>query len=366
MIKRFEDLSAEALGTLDEELGHIAETEQLSAEQSTRIASRAMEKAGFAERTTTAAAAVRPAIVHRKRTKLLGALIAAALSLTVLAVGVGGYLRYNKKSLEKTFGVLGTARLEEMNLAEPQRFTNGTVNATVDAVLCDGTRAIVLTTYSAADPAQKIDWDYQLHGYHEIGQEADTFRTAFPSTDRKQMIDGDCLVTTLIDIPAESAGGKLTIVYEKTETNFPSEEEIRNAGAAKRDLYESPEFVGSHVPYFCDLTDGLEIEIPLETNIPVLNMSSAGGDTLQLSGFEMIGECQSQLMADQGYFTIHYKDGNQARAWIPVAMENKGQYRVQIDGVKMKYDDPSTYIGFIDVSDVSAVEFAGTMYTRVG
>lgn len=354
MTKQFEDLSAAALANLDTELAHIAETEQLSPEQNARIAARAMEKAGFAE------PAQQPVIRRRKRTRIFGALIAAALSVTVLAVGVGGYLRYNKKVLDKTFGVLGTARLEEMNLTEPLKYTNGTVNASVDAVLCDGHRALVLTTYSAADPAQDIDWIYQLYNYHEKGMGENTFRSAYPAVLSNQNVDGQCLVTMLLTFPDEPAGDTLTIVYEKAATDFPEN------GGNNLDLYESPEFIGSHVPYFCDLTDGLEISIPLDVNIPVLTLKSATDETVQLSGFELIGTSQSQIMAGGGEFTICRSDGSRLTASIPRADENAAQYRVQIDGVKMKYSDPTTYIGFLDISDVSAVEIGGTMYTRVG
>lgn len=377
MTQKFDDLHAAALARADAELTHIAQTEQLSDEQFARITARALEKAGFPTRTTTAAAAVQPVIRHRKRTKLLGALIAAALSVTVLAVGVGGYLRYNKALLEDRFGVLGTAKLEDLNVPQPVTFTNGTVNATVEAVLSDGNRAMALITYTLADPAQEINWDLQLY------QTADPADTGFISAESHVVGDKGktCLQTLMLNLTPNTVHDAFTLQYAKTETGFPSAEDIKAAkkeGMRAEDLYESPAFVGSHAPYFNELTDGLQITLPLVQNIPVLTLCAENGNTVKLSGYELFSEDENLSAVpwgrETGILKLTRSDGSTAETallWGHSSRDAEGAdysqiyYAELIDGVKYNSDKPNTYIGFADVMNVTEIEYNGTVYTRV-
>lgn len=379
MTERFDDLNAAALGLADAELSHIAETEQLDESRLARITARAMEKAGLA----AAKEQPQPVIRHRKRTKLIGALIAAALSVTVLAGGVGAYLRYNKQLMEKRFGVLGTKRIEDLNVPEPKTFTNGMIDATVEAVLCDGNRAMVLITYKTVDPELKIDWDYQLYNAASVDS-GDGLPQAYSTEEGYQDAGNTCLATVMLNLPEGEHSDIYKMRFTKSETNFPSDElvkQMKKAGESIYDLYESPAFVGSHVPYFCDLTDGLEIEIPLEQNVPTVTLRAEDGDTVTLSGFEMFSR-DADLVTGTDYdkydevLKIYRNDGSVSHAvysWggstvsEPDHSSDYSEIRFveAIEGVKYRAGKPDTYIGFTDVSDVSAIEYCGTMYTRV-
>ena len=363
MTERFDELDSSALNMADASLAHIAETAVISQNTAERIAARTMEKLGFSLPKT------KSVIRHTKRPKRIAALVAAAVSAAALAIGVGGYLRFNQRVMEKNFGVLGTAKLADMQLAEPKTFTNGVVNATLEAVLCDGVNAYALTTFKTVDPAQKADWPFQLYNYREKGCPEYEWKSAYPTSTAKQEFDDEAWVTWKIRLPEEPAGDTLTVVFEKTETDFPSDEDIKAAkreGILMEDIYECKEFIGSHVPYFDDLTDGLEIEIPLTVNIPVITLRSSIGDELKVSGFEMISSAHSSsLLRDGEEFRIIRKDGTSANGWIQYGYDYIWQYIEKIDGVNYRFDDPATYIGFVDVTDIAALEFGSGTYTVV-
>ncbi|MBR5372616.1 MAG: hypothetical protein IK130_10435 [Oscillospiraceae bacterium] len=361
MTERFENLDAAALHLADDTLSHIAETASLPQEAADRIAAKTMEKAGFAQ------AEKKPAIRHRKRPKRLAALIAAAVSVAALTIGVGGYLRYNKRAMEKNFGVLGTATLNDLHLAEPQTFTNGTVNATVEAVLCDGSHAFVLTTFKAADPAQEVDWERDLYYFYEKGHPDCSYATAFPDDCMIQKYDDEAWVTWGIELPEESAGDTLTLCFAKHETDFPTKEiinEVKRAGGNVNDLYSDPQFVGCDFPYYDELTDGLEIDIPLAVNVPVITLRSDYGAEIRMSGFEMVSTKGAIDAGNGGDMTITRQDGTTAEGWIKLAFDETARYIEKIDGVSYRYNKPESYIGFTDVSDIASVEFGGVVYTR--
>jgi hypothetical protein len=357
MTERFDALDLTALDIADASLAHIAETAVIPQETADRIAARTMEKLGFS------APEKKPVIRYKKRPKRFAALIAAAVSVVALTIGVGGFLRYNQRAMEKNFGVLGTAKLADMQLAEPKTFTNGVINATVEAVLCDGVNAYALTTFRTVDPAQEADWNIQLFDHREICE------TAYLTNTTQQEFDGEAWVTWEIQLVDGTAADTITIAFEKTETHFPTEEDIKaakRAGAMIEDLYEAPFLVGSHAEYFDDLTDGLEIEIPLTVNIPVITLRSEIGDELKMSGFEMISTAHSGSLVRYGEdFRIIRKDGTSANGYIQNGRDYSWQYIEKIDGVKYRFDDPATYIGFVDVTDIAALEFNSSTYTLV-
>lgn len=361
MTERFENLDAAALHLADDTLSHIAETASVPQETADRIAAKTMEKAGFAS------AEKKSVIRHRKRPKRFAALIAAAVSVAAMTVGVGGYLRYNKRAMEKNFGVLGTATLEDLHLAEPQTFTNGTVNATVEAVLCDGSHAFVLTTFKAADPAQEVDWDRDLYYFYEKGHPDCSYATAFPDDCMIQKYDDEAWVTWGIELPEESAGDTLTLCFAKHKTDFPTKEQIRAAklaGENVNDFYSDPKFVGCDFPFYDELTDGLEIDIPLTVNIPVITLRSDYGAEIRMSGFEMVSAKGRIDGVTGGDMTITRQDGSTAEGWIKQSFDETARYIEKIDGVRYRYDKPDSYIGFTDVSDITAVEFGGAVYSR--
>jgi|GEM_PF-1971339 len=372
MTEQFDRMDVQAMQLADATLSHIAETEQLSEMQTARITARSLEKAGLAQPEQ------KSVIRHKKRTKLIGAMIAAVLAVTVLAAGVSGYQRYNKRLMEKRFGVLGTTRLESLEIAEPVTYTNGIVNATVEAVLCDGYNALVLATFEAVDPEPDVDWDIQIYSMHEKGCPDDSFRSAFPMSETRQEFDGQCWVTWQIALTKHHAGDTMTMVFAKSAAELPTEEEIeayRKSGENISDLYADPTLIGKEFVCLGEMTDGLEIEIPLTVNIPVLTLRSDSGDTLRMSGFELIADSEAQLITEGGRITLYRGDGNTATAWLPRVKGGSpvtdtdstmpsAQLIEMIDGVKYSGKNPETYIGFSDISDITAVEIAGVTYTR--
>ena len=211
----------------------------------------------------------------------------------------------------------------------------------------------------------------------------------------------------MLDIPEGAQSDTYTLQYAKTETDFPTDEELKEykkQGVQISDLYEMPEFIGSHVPYFSDLTDGLAIEIPLKQNVPVLTLRAEDGETVHLSGFELFARGQNIIdfnWDDYGddILKLYRSDGTVANTGMLIGSgtfsehedsDNSGmvssdgdadsvnmnfsdactdytelRFVELIDGVKFKSGKPDTYIGFVDVTDVTAIELAGKMYTKV-
>ena len=290
---------------------------------------------------------------------------AAAAACGILAVSVSGYQYFNQPLVTSRFGVLGTVRLEDMVLLGAGDYTNGIVRADVDAVLCDGHTALVLMTFSAVDPAQKINWDYQFQGIREAGCEKDSFSSALLVAETMQTVADRYWVGWTFQITGEGDADEMTLVFDpKHETDF--------SGSDDPDTHADPRFIGSDVKYFNDATGGLEITFPITQTVPTLTMQSKSGEILYLSGYELYAD---HIFNAEGV-TLCRGDGTQSWAEITNMSFNMtgspegetvfGYARLYetFEGVKFKLSDPDSYTGFIDVTDVTSMEVGGVMYYR--
>ena len=375
MMQEFENLSAKALGLADDDLAHIADTEQLTDAENDRIAANVLGRLNLTP--------VQPVPIVKKnrkrRIRIIGTLIAAVIAVGALGLGVSGWVNYNRRQAQKYFGEIGTAKLEELGYAARQQsFSNGKINASLTAVLCDGSNALALLTFEPADPEEKIDWDLELYGMQESGQTENQFCKAFPQSFSRRVYDSQCWVTLEMRIGDLSEGDQFTFRFDKQETNFPTEEEIKKWKKDKdgmfEDHFESPEFIGRHDPYFNEYSDGLEITVPLTTNVPSVTIQSERGDTMELSGIALSGQswipgspCFTAVYADGTEKELFYMSSGTTFVGGPEGSEEYYSYAKiyeAIDGVTFRMNDPSTYNGFIDVTQIESVELGGTVYTR--
>ncbi len=358
MEKKFDALSAEALALADDVLANIAETEQLSETETRRLTERVLQKAGLSGGTA-------PVIRRKRRYGRVGVLVmAAALTLAAVTVSVSGYLRYNQPFAEKNFGVLGTRRLEEMDLASPVTYTNGIVDVTVEAVLCDGQYALVLATMEAVEPGADIVWDRQCSPYEWAEPSENAifgtlygYEKALMNDRNVQVVGEQCWVTWEFFIQEGHAGETMTLHFWEDK----SREQVETFGG----------FEEQTVPVN-DATRGITLEIPLVQNTPVLTLASDAGDTLYLSGYQLYAERMGAFPLQP--FRIHRSDGsiadvqmgNVSESAMSSETEKWGRTSARIyeclPDVRFDASDPSTYIGYLDVSGVTALEMNGVMY----
>ena len=366
----FDDLHAEALHGADADLQHIAETEQLSAEQYDRITKAAMQKAGIA--------AQKP-IRRKKRGKIFTLLIAAAAAVVVLGAGASGWMLYNRQQAKQYFGEIGTAKLEELGLTEAQSSTNGRIRLDITAVLNDGKQMIALLTFTPEDPAQKINWNLEARSFYEVGCEPGTFTAILPESEsRQEMRDGSLRVTAGFKVHDPAAQEPVTFRYEKSPTDLPTEEEIREckaSGGNVQDLYSDPALVGESDPYYDELADGLEFTLTVQANVPIICMKNSSGESLYLSGFEAYWDKPVLPLESPSELTVTNADGTQTVLHLPSFSTNawhdengKGGFSsakiyAEIPEAKFKMGDPATYNGFIDVSQIVSLDWNGTQYT---
>ena len=368
MNEKFEDLNAAALSLADEELTHIAESEQLTELQCSRITANALQKAGLAP--------VQKPSPRKKRIRIMSVLLAAAVSSAVLGLGVSGWMTYNRQQSVAYFGEIGTAQIEEYELYEPQSFTNGIVRVNVTAVLSDGEKALALLTFEPADKKQKINWDLTMENLHEKGVTDNSIHTATPQCGSMQnMRDGSLWMTMWVDIYDLSEQDSVTFCYEKQETDFPSEEELEAYQGDPGDLYERPEQVGHHEKYFNEWTDGLEFTLPLTPNVDVVTFTAGDGDSMRLSAFGLYADRAYIAPFDPTEMSVTYQDGTQAAVHIPSFMVSAGSLENgekfgktyaklygEVEGMAFDESDPASYCGLIDVADIAEIEYGGRVY----
>ncbi len=366
----FDDLHAEALHGADADLQHIAETEQLSAEQYDRITKSVMQKAGIA--------AQKP-IRRKKRGKIFTLLIAAAAAVVVLGAGASGWMLYNRQQAKQYFGEIGTAKLEELGLTEAQSSTNGKIRLDITAVLNDGKQMIALLTFTPEDPAQKINWDLEAHSFREVGCEPGKFTSVWPESEfRQEMRDGSLRVTAGFTVHDSEAQEPVTFRYEKSPTDLPTEEEIREckaSGGNVQDLYADPALVGKSDPYYDVLADGLEFTLPVQANVPIICLKNSDGESLWLSGFEAYWDKPVPQLYTPEELTVTNANGTQTVLHLPSFSTNawhdengKGGFSsakiyAEIPEEKFKMGNPATYNGYIDVSQIVSLDWNGTVYT---
>ena len=369
---KFDALNIQALALADDKLKQIAESASCTDAQNSRILQRTLEKANIPQTVHQPAAEPKKPVQHKKRKlRLIAAAAAAIITVTAAALGVSGRLTYNKPLAEKNFGILGAARLEEMDLPEPVTYTNGKVNATVEAALCDGNCVLVLMTMEAVDPDTKIDWDKEL-SFHEKGMPVGGWYHIRRLNHGTEVYGNQCWLSCWFEInqnaPAESA----TLVCD-------IQHEILSFDPERREVYdEIPDDLHEDAanPILNQNTQGLEIEIPLTVNTPVRRLTAENGNTVFLSGFELFAEGynafgESMKTENDNYIIAHRQDGTEQKICLSYRSSHGGSsgggstrapIYLPVEGKRYFADRPDSFIGFVDVSDVTAIEMEGMTY----
>ena len=343
MKTRLADLDYHALAQADPALLHIAETAQLSAAQRARITERTLDKAGIAQR---------PARTKKRRIRLLGA-VAAAAAVLIAGIGVSGRLLYRREFAEKQFGALGTAYLEESLLTAPASYTNGTVSAEVQAVLCDGQYALVLAVFTCDS---KPDW------YLELAPE--TADGAALCMQQYRDYGKEAWVSWLI---AADGADEAVLTFPRSDNlvaNVPPEHR------RDPDYYDDPHLIGMTEAYRNSMTEGLTVRVPFTQNIPVVTMTADSGETIRLSGFQIYSS-DVQLLRQRS-LVLTDTDGIQHDCVLEPHVRNtpagEGEadnalriYEVQ-EGAAFRANDPTTYSGFLDVERVASLELNGKVF----
>ncbi len=374
---KFDALNMQALALADDELKQIAESASCTDAQNSRILQRTLEKANIPQTVyLPEPEPKKPVLRNKRKFRAIAAAAAAVITVTAAALGVSGRLTYNKPLAEKNFGILGAARLEEMDLPEPVTYTNGTVNATVEAALCDGNCVLVLMTMEAVDPDMEIDWDRELYKWQEAECEPGQFVSVSIESCQNQKVRDQCWVSMLLRIRPTAPSDTMTLTLQRQELNLPDPERIKQWKGDPMEvycLYEDPSMVGETDPVRNRCTDGLEIEIPLTVNTPVLKLTAEDGNQVYLSGFAIYSNIGSGTFLSDHY-TAYRKDGTAMTLSTPGAfnrssLENgviwgysyaKLYQEIGEDGYR--YGKPETYNGLFDISDVTRLEFDNTVY----
>ncbi len=348
MEQRFDNLDMQAMTLADAELSNIASTQKLRDAETKRITELVLQKTGIANNTAHKG-------IRKQSCKKLGIILTAAvLTITAMGVSVSGYLRYNQPMVERNFGILGARRLEEMHLPDPVTYTNGVVDLTVEAVLCDGQYAMVLATLEAVDEKQKIDWEYEISLYEYIEDASEDVIGRFESfllmeTDHK-VVDNQCWATWIFRINEGYSGSDAKLKFFKTTTYTPCDKDVPVNAA----------------------TEGIVFPVSLVQNIPVLTLTSENGTTMYLSGYQLYASSMNAFTDFD--FRLHRNDGSVSECVIPVyssygneSEEGKwastdGKVYEIIAGKEFDQSDPSTYIGYLDLTDVAYIEFDGVNF----
>lgn len=317
-----------------------------------------------------------------KRFRIFAVAAAAAIAVCGTVAAVSGSPRYNKQFAKAQFGELGTAKLETMVKLEPKTYTNGMVNATVEAVLCDGSRALLLTTFAPAERGQTIDWEDELDFSCEKGvvnsDGEDAYKNAWVDTQHVQLSGDQAWVTYEIQILPDGDPGatEATFVFK----HWTEEYSVPHGSRSDSDNYSDPEHDGKgnvrgeHNAF----TDGLEITFPIVQNIPVVTLRADNGDTVQLSGFELFRDTAFPF-SDIGTVRLLRTDGSESTVRIPTYSDRmtggtmsgqtfhfvNARFYETIDGIDFNPRKPKSFVGFIDVRTVSGAEIAGVTYRRV-
>ena len=385
--EQFDGLNVRALSLADDVLKQIAESASCTGVQTCRVLQKTLQKAEIPQtKPMPEPERKKPVLRGKRKLRIIAAAAAAAVTAAAGAFGVSGRLRYNQPLAEANFGVLGAARLEEMDLPEPVTYTNGLVNATVEAALSDGNNVLVLMTLEAVAPETKIDWSKELYFAHEKGRPESSFLHAYPETylesgQEKAIHDDECWISLFLKINQnEPADSFILEIGEQRELDLPDPESVEKYGNSP-ELYEDPSLIGETDPVRNRYTGGLEIEIPLTVNTPVLEMKAEDGVTVFLSGFEMYSEeldFNAVLLEAtwNGEVKACRTDGTEMMLYAPTATGRSSGgpdyeqrylyaqlYQVP-EGKKFRFKKPETFNGLFDITDVTSMEFAGVTFYR--
>lgn len=372
MMTEFDEMSARTLRIADAALAHIAETEQLTDAENERITEKVLSRIDLTS--------VKPEIIMRQRKKqrirIMGALIAAVTAAGSLGLGVSGWLNYNKPLMQGFFGSLGDERLAELDLPEPQTFTNGIVNAKVEACLRDSLEMIVLITFEGADPENPIDWAKLMdENCRETYQNPEMpVDPLFIYTDQVLDEDGE---------PAGFGGRPARDIMNASAGVVPSAKAKKGITCVEYQFdIVNPDFdAESVVLRFENAAQGrLEVTVPVPPRLESAYFENEAGARLTVSPF-WFQRSPAQLMPmmddSENNLILNRSDGTRTKGYLSSVSTCGGSspnkklsyndsriYEVT-DGMDFEYDDPDSYTGLIDVSNVESIEWLDDIYYRV-
>lgn len=330
MEQRFDDLNMQAMALADNELTNIANTLILSDAENAHITALVLKKTGISANTA------KP-IVHKRRFGRFGIILAAAvLTIAAMGVTVSGYLRYNQPFVEHHFGVLGSTCLSEMNLPDPVTYSNGVVDLNVEAVLCDGKCAMVLATIKASDEEQQIENILNIDD--ELGSVGQNMQATY------NIVDNQCWASWIIKIDKEYSGEDIIFRFSDDVVTFEK------------------------------AMQGIDFPISVLKNVPVLTLKSERGYTMSLSAFQMYTDRRDAFRDCS--FRLYRSNGTVTECAMPLIASYSGYLEQEnthvhsttakvyevVDGKEYHKDDPSTYNGYLDLSDVTHIEIEGELY----
>lgn len=349
MNQKFEELSAAALTAADSTLAHIAEREQLTMQQNARIAARTLEKAGLAQK------AQKP-VQHKKRLRMFAAVAAAAVMLAGTAIGISAYVGHNKDVTQSRFGAGCETTFEALTMQEAVSVSNGRASVTLEGCVNDGIQQMVLVSIAAEPGTEPVDlMKLNTSEWHDA--DGNLFTNWLGSAYEIQT-QGE---TTLLDkfyyayyltYDEALAGQTLTLTYPKLEDGR-------------------------------DVLTGIEIPVLMQQNTDAAEYVSASGETLRLSGFELVYSITAEER-DREQTIMNRKivligtDGSRHRTFAksdaPIvcnpsarclelyAEKNAGDW----GDAELRYEicRARDYMGWFDTEQIAAVEIDGVTYTR--
>lgn len=362
MMHEFDEISAQALGIADSALAHIAETEQLTDEENARIAENVLRRINPAQTHPA------PEIRHSKkrRIRIIGVIIAAVLTVGAIGIGVSGWLTYNQPLMQSFFGSLGDERLAELELPEPQTFSNGVVRATVEASLRDSNVMLVLMTFESADENHPLNWA-KLMNEEALHHGEPIFFYSMNILDENGEPVGT-VENSAKDI-IQSHAGLVACDYKNGKT----------VSAEYRLNILNPDFDAETVSLrFENQGQGrLDVTVPVTPRLESAVFEAEDGKQMTVSPIwfrTSVG--QHPFLAEWHDLLLHRTDGTQTRGYLnSLGMqgysgpEGKWSYSESMiyevtEGMEFEYGKPETYNGFLDISDVDSIEWCERIYYR--
>lgn len=371
MTHEFDEMSVRALGLANEELRHIAETEQLTDSENERITAMVLDRMNLTPK--------QPAVTVRhskkRRLRIAGALIAAVLTVGALGLGVSGWLTYNKPLMQSYFGSVGDKHFAELALSEPQTFTNGIVNATVEASLRDNNMMMVLITFESADPEKPIYWTKLMNQRSERSDMQETpYAPLFIYNWALLDENGEALGTMdnpYTDISVAGCGVVSRTDNDKTRTSVEYEINIHN-------LDFDAESISMR---FSSAEQGiLDVTVPVMPRLKSAVFENDAGKQITVSPVRFrTSVAQLILPQDDSWHNmiLNRMDGTQTACYLPTLStvassgeDGKWSYNESMiheitEGMEFEYDNPDSYNSFLEISDIASIEWCGETYVRV-
>lgn len=281
-------------------------------------------------------------IRHRRTRRTAPALIAAAAAVLCLTVGAGAYVRRNTDLLDQWFGAGGEASVTEAALPKPVVYENKHVRLTAETELDDGVKHIVLLSCERLD-GTPFD-DFWHNGTH----------TAF--------------VNEAGELRGTSGGGAFSFGYPDSEDpmhlpKYLAAYEYTADLEAGADHLEFQQFGFAAEQGKENLLEGIRIPLHAGKNTALADFETVGGIHLQLSCFELLYEGAEP---DDPFVpaVLIFKDGS--RKTLEPKCTDSHPIRDENGNETADCRISYTEFDYVDVSTVTAIEFGGVRYHRIG